>query len=181
MTTIIGVQLRNRTILASDSQASMGLKKTYMAGGKIATVGEYGFGLAGVAELFLRLKRADWPEVDRSVDPEKFVNDTVLPFVLSEQERLFNDFEVPEPLRGQLTSGVIVTFSGRVFELTLVKGISPLPEARGVYSIGSGSQYALGYLGGVKKLNEDVVLTALKAAAHVDGGSSGPFVVKTFR
>lgn len=181
MTTIIGVQLRNRTILASDSQASMGLKKTYMAGGKIATVGKYGFGLAGVAELFLRLKRVDWPEIDREVDPERFVNDTVLPFLLAEQNKMFDEFDIPEARRGDYASSVILTFSKRVFELQLVKGLSPMAEARGVYSVGSGSRYALGSLGGVKKLNEDTVLTALKAAAHVDGGSSGPFVVKTFR
>jgi hypothetical protein len=159
----------------------MGLKKTYMAGGKIGSVGKYGFGLAGVAEMFMRLKRADWPEVDRSVDPERFVNDTVLPFLLAEQARMFEDFEVPEAVREQYASSVIVTFSRRVFELALVKGLSPMPEARGVYSTGSGSEYALGYLGGVTKINEDTVLTALKAAAHNDGGSSGPFVVRTFR
>ena len=159
----------------------MGLKKTYMAGGKIASVGKYGFGLAGVAELFQRLKRADWPEVDRAVDPERFVNDTVLPFLLGEQSRMFQDFEVPEELRENYASAVMLTFSKRVFELQLVKGLSPLPEARGVYSVGSGSEYALGYLGGVTKINEETVLTALKAAAHIDGGSSGPFVVKTFR
>ena len=183
MTTIIAVELKNRVIFGSDSQATSGYSKIHMDGGKIETVGEYTFGVAGVAELLLRLRRIEWPVVEG--DTDEHVHERLIPFLLEQQSQIFKDFGISEeddnPFFSPPISSVIVSVRGRVYDLNLVKGLSPIRRAHGTYSIGSGADYALGALAGAQKLDEKAVLRALEAAARNDIGTSGPFTVKTIR
>lgn len=183
MTTIVAVEDRGRVHIGSDSQATLRAEKMAIAGGKIVTKGEYTFGLAGVAEMITRLKRAEWPTV--SGDLDEFVTAELLPFLLNAQSEMFKDFGIDEnsenPFQPVPRSAVLLATHGRVFELELVQGLSPLRREDGKYTIGSGSVYARGALNSSSKTDKKVVFSALEAASKNDIYTSAPFVVKTVR
>jgi ATP-dependent protease HslVU (ClpYQ) peptidase subunit len=183
LTTIVAVEDRGRVHLGSDSQATLGSSKMAIAGGKIISKDGYTFGLAGVAEMLTRLKRTDWPQV--SGDLDTFVADELLPFLLETQSTMFRDFGIDEnsdnPFNQPPISAILLAVQGRVFELELVKGLSPLRREDGRYTIGSGSKYARGALGAARKNDRRTVLAALEAASKNDIYTSAPFVVKTVR
>jgi ATP-dependent protease HslVU (ClpYQ) peptidase subunit len=183
MTTIVAVEDHGRVHIGSDTQVTAGFSKTSLAGGKINTVGEYTFGLAGLFELIERLKRTEWPSVEGDV--EAHVHDTLIPWLLEQQSAMFTDFGIDEnsdnPFQRVPRSTVLLALRGKVYEISLEKGISPLHKGDGRYAIGSGTSYALGSLGSAKKNDRRAVLNALEAASKNDLGTSGPFVVKTVR
>lgn len=179
MTTIVAVTDGKRVHIGSDSQATAGMRKHSIAGGKIIAVGDYTLGVAGLYDLMARLKRTEFPAVTGDIDAH--VHDTLIPFLLEQQSILLTEFEVPEEQQHQYASQILLALRGRVYEIALVKGVSPLQETTGRYAIGSGTTYAIGALGAAKKNTAAAVLTALQAAAKHDAGTSGPFVVKTVR
>jgi ATP-dependent protease HslVU (ClpYQ) peptidase subunit len=183
LTTIVAVADRGRVHIGSDSQVSSGHSKISLEGGKISRNGEYTWGLAGLLEMIERLKRAEWPAVEGDV--ETHVREVLTPFLLETQSQMFEDFGIDEnsdnPFFQAPRSTVLVTVRGKIFELHLEKGLSPLRRADGKYAIGSGSVYARGALNGTRKTGKNVVLAALEAAAENDLYTHGPFYVKTVR
>lgn len=183
MTTIVFVETPAAVFAGSDSQVTSGHSKVPLADGKIATVGDFTFGVAGLFELLGRLQRAEWPAVEG--DTDAFVNDTLIPWLLEQQSKIFADFNISEdsdnPFFQPPRSAVLLSVRGRVYEIELVKGMTPVRNANGTYSIGSGSVYALGSLSGTSRRDKKAVLNALEAAAQNDIGTSGPFVVKTVK
>ena len=183
MTTLVAVRDHGRVHIGSDSQATLDNSKTAVAGGKITTTGRYTYGVAGLAEMMFRLQRSEWPAF--SGDPDKFVVDTLIPWLLGTQDELFADFGISEdsdnPFQQVPRSTVLLALAGEIYELQLVKGLSPLKRADGKYAVGSGSVYARGALNASSKTDKKLVLGALEAAAKNDLYTSGPFVVKTVR
>lgn len=129
-----------------------------------------------------RLKRAEWPAFEGG-DPERHVVDVVLPFLLDTQTKMFEEFGIDEnsesPFQRVPRSHVLLAFKGRVFDLYLLRGRSPLFRQDGKYAIGSGGEVAGGAIRSTNKRGEAVVLRGLKAASIDDLYTSGPFVVKT--
>lgn len=183
MTTIVAVADHGRVHIGSDSQVSSGHSKISLEGGKISRNGEYTWGLAGLLEMIERLKRTEWPAVEGDV--AEHVTNTLIPFLLEVQSKMFEEFGIDEksdnPFQQVPRSTVLVTVRGKIFELELHPGVSPLRRADGKYAIGSGTSYARGALNASSKTDKKVVLGALEAAAQNDLYTSGPFLIKTVR
>src|SRR5690606_1564596 len=151
-------------ILGSDSQASTRYNKTAIKGGKIVINGEYGWGLCGLFEMIERLKRAEWPDVEG--DAEQHVLNTLIPFLTNEQSKMFEEFGIDEesdnPFQPVPRSSVLLALRGKVYEIRLENGFSPLHREDGKYAIGSGTEYARGALNASRKNDRKVVLSALE-------------------
>lgn len=170
MTTIIAVQNRNHVIMGSDSQVTSGHSKSAMFSGKIVESGPYTFGLAGNFYTWDALVDVEWPAPPpRGSDLRRFAKTVVAPF-LSEVDS--------EASGGHPTSQVLFALQGEVF---LAQDSVLAPKVHlGRYSIGSGSQYAMGVLNSIPRGRTTIkdVRRALEGAASSDIGTSGPFVVK---
>lgn len=183
MTTLVAIKDHGRVHIGSDSQATLDRSKTAVAGGKISSTGRYTYGVAGLAEMMFRLQRTEWPTFQG--EPDKFVVDTLIPFLLDTQTNMFKEFGIDEdsenPFQQVPRSVVLLALAGEVYELYLEKGLTPLKREDGKYAVGSGSVYARGALNATSKTDRKVVLNALEAAAKNDLYTSGPFVIKTVR
>lgn len=168
MTTIVAVERNDRVIFGSDSQVTMGSAKAPLADAKFFTNGEYVLGVAGYFEMLSALQSTVLPEPDGDLD--LFMSQVFSPFVAA--------LETDRGMKSG-SSLAIVSVRGRVYLQHM--GVAPIRYSSGVYSIGSGSHYALGSLSVVKRPTERDVKRALISASQNDIGTGGPFHVRTFR
>lgn len=168
MTTIIAVETPNGVIFGSDSQSTMGHQKETLESGKIFTQGEYTIAVAGRARYMQVLKHTTLPRV-RTEDIDQHVGGVLMP-------RLGRLETAADMKPGE--SIMILAVRGRAY--LIIPSDSYERNASGIYGIGSGSEYALGYLASVPGTPTQAdVLNSLEVAAKFDAYTSAPFKVVT--
>lgn len=164
MTTIIAVETKNGVIMGSDSQMTGGSAKTSLADGKIFRNGGYTIAVCGLARAIQAFKYADLPEITSGEDLDRFMSTTFVDSV----DSIYREAGL-EPGSGE----ILVAYKGRVFHYRA--DMTVLRDAQGIYTTGSGGNWARAYLTGLDKITARGVESALEVAAKNDVFSSGPF------
>lgn len=171
MTTIVAAEVKNKkkrsVVFASDSQVSFGSRKERLPDGKIVRNGGIVFGFAGTVRVLNVLKHADLPKPPKSEKREDIEKWAVKKLIPAMRHALKHEDAV-ELDKGELNTGsaLLVAVNGRLFEISSDMAFTT-NDAR-VYSVGSGSSYALGALGAGAEPSE-----AVRVAAYFDAFTGG--------
>lgn len=169
MTTIVAVENRDHILIGSDTQITAGYQSHGTESAKVFTNGEYTFGVAGRFRMLQAVKHARLPKIPEDLeDVDAFVSTILGPFI----NRLEKDAKC-DPFE----SVYMTIIRGRIY---LIDGDGTyVRNQKGIYSVGSGSTYALGALSNLEREpTEADVLRALRAAEYNDIGTSGPFHIQ---
>lgn len=182
MTTLVMVQTADDVILGWDSLVTDGNEQTSMRVPKVIVNNGTIFAVAGRMRAIDLMATAPFPEWD-GTDPRLWLIrhvDPVLRTALSHPPSFFDE-------EGAVSSvGLLAVVNGQAFEYD--SALSPYQSSEGIYTIGSGGQYARGALYanrlagrsiGVHNmaLDEDDVMDALRAAAAIDTYTGGALCV----
>ena len=173
MTTIIAYQGPDFAILGADSQITDGDRRVLSPSTpKIVKVGRYLLAVQGDARPGDVLIYSWKPPAYDGSDPVKFMGKKIVPSMIKAFKANGYDHE-----KDGATFGYIFAFAGNVFEVGSDMSISQ--NVDGLYSIGSGSDYALGALSGlVPDIGEPEILKALATSAKYDINTSAPFQIE---
>lgn len=149
MTTIVAVENKDKTVIAADSQMTIGYDK-YAGMVKIVSNGEYTFAAAGYARSLQILQFASLPPVPMSIN---FTASSIVKKEHAELDRFFTVEIIPavrkafEGLDSEAITGsrVLVVVKNRVYSVNGACGAWMRSE-NGYYAVGSGAAYALGAL-----------------------------------
>lgn len=149
MTTLCAVQLPGYAVLAADSQITEdNLRTVSTTTPKIIPVGKYLLGITGDSRPGDILTYNWKPPSYRGGDPVRFMGRSVIPSIIT----AFRDqgYDYNEAIKDK-DSGFdyLLAFNGEVFHIAV--DLSFFQSEFGVYGIGSGGQFALGYLYSLKK------------------------------
>ena len=147
MTTLVAVQLDDRCILAADSQVTEDNQRTIVtAVPKIVSVGKYLLGIVGDSRPGDILAYNWTPPTYKGADPVQWMGKKVLPSILAAfKENGYDPYEaVKEKDAG---FDYLVAFNGNLFHIAV--DLSFIQSNKGIYGLGSGGAFALGYLSGL--------------------------------
>lgn len=165
MTTIIAVETKNGVIMGCDSQMT-GSGKSTLAEGKILRNGDYAISVCGRARAIQQFRYADLPVPTAGEDVDRFMATTFV-------EALQGVFADAGLVEGE--NEILVAYKGRVYHFHA--DLTMLRDASGIYTSGSGGNWARAYLSGLDEITAKGVESALKVAAKNDPFSAGPFHV----
>ena len=147
VTTLVGIQLEDYCVLAADSQVTEDNLRTISTSvPKIVSVGKYLLGITGDSRPGDILAYNWTPPTYKGADPVQWMGKKVLPSIISTfKDNAYDAFEATK----EKDSGFdyLVAFNGNVFHIAI--DLSFIQSELGVYGLGSGGQFALGYLAGV--------------------------------
>lgn len=145
MTTVVAAETKKKIIFATDSQVTFGARKERMPKGKIVKNGDIVFAFAGAVRVKNILEHANLPKTPSSRKWDAIEQWAVKKLVPSMRKALREE-EAIEIRDGEAnsSSSILVAVNGRLFEVSSDFAVTRNDE--GVYSIGSGSSYALGAL-----------------------------------
>ena len=154
MTTLVGISSNDFVVMAADSQITDGDQRIISTDTpKIISTGRYLLGLTGDSRPGDILAYAWKPPVYRGEDPVKFMGAKVLPSIsLAFKE---NNYEVDNK---EMNFSFLIAFNGNLFSIG--GDLSFNTSERGLFSAGSGGNYALGYLYSLEPRSYNKVLTA---------------------
>lgn len=144
MTTLVGIQLDDGCVLAADSQITEdNLRTISTATPKIVSVGRYLLGITGDSRPGDILAYNWTPPPYKGADPVQWMGKKVLPSILAAFKE--NGYDPYEAVK-EKDSGFdyLVSFSGNLFHIAV--DLSFIKTDHGLYGLGSGGQFALGYL-----------------------------------
>lgn len=147
MTTLVGVQLDDRCVLAADSQITEdNLRTVSTHTPKIISVGKYLLGITGDSRPGDILAYNWRPPAYKGADPIQWMGKKVLPSIITAFKE--NGYEPYEASKDK-DSGFdyLVAFNGNLFHIAV--DLSFIKSDNNLYAIGSGGQFALGYLAGL--------------------------------
>ena len=147
MTTLVGIQLEDRCVLAADSQITEdNLRTISTTTPKIISVGKYLLGITGDSRPGDILAYNWTPPSYKGADPVQWMGKKVLPSILTAfKENGYDPYEATK----EKDSGFdyLVAFNGNLFHIAV--DLSFIQSRHNVYGLGSGGQFALGYLVGL--------------------------------
>jgi len=159
VTTLVAVQLEDYCLLAADSQITEdNLRTISTATPKIISIGKYLLGITGDSRPGDILTYNWTPPAYKGADPIQWMGKKVLPSILTAfKENGYDPYEATK----DKDSGFdyIVAFNGNVFHIAT--DLSFIQSDQGIYGLGSGGAFALGYLYGVGDS-----ITALNVERH---------------
>jgi len=178
MTTLIAFQGPNFAILGADSQITDGDKRIISPSiPKVVKLGKYLVGVAGDVRPG-DLLAFNWkPPAYDGTDPVKLMGRKIIPSIIA----TFRDGGYDYAKEGASYS-YLIAFAGNVFEIG--DDLSMSQSQDGLYAVGSGSAYALGYLSGTlsnltqSEWAQNEIIEALKIAAKYDVNTSAPFQIE---
>ena len=144
MTTLVGIQLADRCVLAADSQITEDNQRTIsIETPKIISVGKYLLGITGDSRPGDILAYNWTPPNYKGQNPIQWMGKKVMPTILAAfKENGYEPFEaVKEKDAG---FDYLVAFAGNLFHIAT--DLSFIKSTHDIYGIGSGGSYALGYL-----------------------------------
>lgn len=150
MTTIVAAEIKTKkkrkVVFASDSQVSYGARKESLPDGKIIRNGPIVFGFAGSVRVLNVLKHADLPKPPKSSKREDVERWAITKLIPAMRHALKHE-DAAEIVNSEINMGssLLVSVNNRLFEISSNFAFT-VNDAR-VYSVGSGSSYALGALG----------------------------------
>lgn len=178
MTSIAGFQGVDFAILGADSQVTDGDKRiSSPSTPKIVKLGKYLLAVSGDCRPG-DILTYNWkpPLYDRS-NPVKFMGGKVIPSIIEAFKAQGYDWT-----KEGVSYSYLFAFAGNIFEIG--DDLSLTQSADGLYGVGSGSPYALGYLAGelpnLTKLEwaQGEIGVALEIAAKYDINTSAPFQIE---
>lgn len=144
MTTLVAIELEDLAVLAADSQITEdNLRTVSTSTPKIIHVGKYLLGITGDSRPGDILTYNWTPPMYKGADPIQWMGKKVLPSIVTAfKENGYDPYEAGK----EKDSGFdyIVAFSGNVFHVAT--DLSFIKSDKGIYGIGSGGQFAMGYL-----------------------------------
>ena len=179
MTTIVGVQGEGFALLAADSQITDGDRKIIsLSTPKIVKIGKYLLGVSGDCRPGDILTFNWKPPIYTGTDPVAFMGKKVIPSMLEAFKNNGYDHN-----KEGVSFSYLLAFGGHIFEIADDFSMSQCHN--GIYNIGSGGIYAVGYLSGVADaVIKDVksakrhALKALEISASLDINTCAPFQVE---
>lgn len=149
MTTLVAIATPSYAVFAADSQITEdNLRSVSISTPKIVSVGKYMLGITGDSRPGDILTYNWKPPTYRGGDHIKFMGKSVIPSIIS----AFRDqgYDYAEALKDK-DSGFdyLLAFDGEIFHVAC--DLSFFQSEFGVYGIGTGGQFALGYLYSLKK------------------------------
>jgi ATP-dependent protease HslVU (ClpYQ) peptidase subunit len=181
MTTVIAFQGPNFAILGADSQITDGDKRIISPSTpKIVKVNKYLLAVSGdcrPGDLLIY----NWkPPAYDGTDPVKFMGKKIVPSIVATFRANGYDFE-----KEGSSFSFLVAFAGNIFEIG--DSLDIAQSHNGLYAIGSGAAYALGYLAGdLENLHQldwvkDSFVEALQISAQYDINTAPPFQIEVQR
>jgi ATP-dependent protease HslVU (ClpYQ) peptidase subunit len=177
MTTLIGLQLEDRCILAADSQVTEdNLRTISTATPKIVSVGKYLLGIVGDSRPGDILAYNWTPPIYKSSDPVQWMGKKVLPSILRAfKENGYDPYEATKEKEAGFD--YLIAFAGNLFHVAV--DLSFIQNKLGVYGLGSGGQFALGYLSGINASSlalkpEQHAKKAIEIASVLDVNTNPP-------
>ena len=168
MTTILAVQTPQGAYLGADSQITDGDKRILSPSTpKIVKIGKYLLGVSGDCRPGDVLMYNWKPPAYDGTDPVKFMGKKIIPSILAAFKTQGYDHA-----KESASYSYLLAFAGNVFEIG--DDLSMSQSFDGIYGVGSGSPYGLGFLAG-KGNPEDCILEALEASARYDVNTCAPF------
>lgn len=182
MTTLAAIQGEGWAVIGYDSRVTEDNRIFVLPkdAGKVVKNGQYIFGAAGDMRAVNLLAHTFKPPVPASTDfgakLDKFISSKFIPAL----KQCFDDAQYGE--KGEQDSNILVVIHGRIYEIG--SGYDWCHDESGIYSMGSGSQYALGAmhasLEGKKRTistARSVVKSAVGISARLDPSSGEPIYV----
>jgi len=173
VTTIIAYQGADFAILGADSQITDGDKRIISPSTpKIVKVGKYLLAVSGDCRPGDLLMYNWKPPAYDGTDPVKFVGRKIIPSIITTFKAHGYDFT-----KDAASYSYLLAFNGNIFEIGDELSISQSSD--GIYGVGSGSAYAMGYLASVKSAIGDAeILQALNVSAKYDINTGAPFQIE---
>ena len=144
MTTLVAIEIADRVVFAADSQITEDNQRTIATTTpKLIPVGQYILGIVGDSRPGDILAYNWKPPSYKGADPVQWMGKKVMPSILAAfKENGYDPFEaVKEKDAG---FDYLVSFSGNVFHIAT--DLSFIKSDIGIYGLGSGGAYAIGYL-----------------------------------
>jgi ATP-dependent protease HslVU (ClpYQ) peptidase subunit len=180
MTTLVGISGNDFVVMAADSQITDGDQRIIsVETPKIIETGRYLLGLTGDSRPGDILAYAWKPPLYRGDDPVKFMGAKVLPSISAAFKE--NNYEIDNK---EMNFSFLIAFNGNMFSIG--GDLSFNTSERGLFSAGSGGNYALGYLYSLPPKNYNKLLTAsvvakeaVRIASLLDINTHPPIQVAT--
>jgi ATP-dependent protease HslVU (ClpYQ) peptidase subunit len=144
VTTLIGIQLEDRAVFAADSQITEdNLRTISTSTPKIIHVGKYLLGITGDTRPGDILAYNWKPPTYKGADPIQWMGTKIMPSILTAFKE--NGYE-PYDATKEKEAGFdyLVSFDGNLFHIAT--DLSFIQSDSAIYGLGSGGQFALGYL-----------------------------------
>ena len=144
MTTLVGIQLEDRVVLAADSQITEdNLRTISNSTPKIIHIGKYLLGITGDSRPGDILAYNWTPPTYKGADPIQWMGKKVLPSIITAfKENGYDPYEATKEKDAGFD--YLVSFSGNLFHIAT--DLSFIQSSSDIYGLGSGGQFALGYL-----------------------------------
>jgi len=154
MTTLVGIQGNDFVVLAADSQITDGDQRIIsVETPKIVNTGKYLLGLTGDSRPGDILAYAWKPPLYRGEEPTRFMGSKVLPSISAAFKE--NNYEIDNK---EMNFSFLIAFNTNLFSIG--GDLSFNTSERGLFSAGSGGNYALGYLYSLPQSNYNKLVTA---------------------
>jgi ATP-dependent protease HslVU (ClpYQ) peptidase subunit len=184
VTTLVGIQLEDRCLLAADSQVTEDNLRTIATSvPKIVSVGRYLLGIVGDSRPGDILAYNWNPPTYKGADPVQWMGKKVLPSIMSTFKQ--NGYEPYEATKDK-DSGFdyLVAFNGNLFHIAT--DLSFIQSQFGLYGLGTGGQFALGYLAGLSNSSLNLkpsqhAQKAVQLASMLDVNTHPPIQLVTQR
>lgn len=182
MTTLVAVELDDRVVIAADSQITEdNLRTVSTATPKIISVGKYLLGITGDSRPGDILAYNWSPPKYQGADPTLWMGKKILPSILAAFKE--NGYDPYEAVK-EKDSGFdyLIAFAGYAYHIAT--DLSFIKSDYNIYGIGSGGQFALGYLyshlGSIKPSNvERHARRAVEIASILDVNTCPPIQLVT--
>jgi ATP-dependent protease HslVU (ClpYQ) peptidase subunit len=182
VTTLIGIQLDDRCILAADSQITEdNLRTISISTPKIVPVGRYLLGITGDARPGDILAYNWTPPSYKGADPVQWMGKKVMPSILAAfKENGYDPYEATKEKDAGFD--YLVAFNGNLFHIAI--DLSFIQSTLGIYGLGSGGAFGLGYLSGlspttVRRHPERHASRAVEIASVLDVNTALPLQLVT--
>jgi ATP-dependent protease HslVU (ClpYQ) peptidase subunit len=181
MTTLVGIQLPTMSLLAADSQITEdNLRTISTSTPKIISVGQYLLGITGDSRPGDILAYNWKPPTYKGADPIAWMGKKIMPSIVTAfKENGYDPYEATK----EKDSGFdyLVSFAGNLFHIAC--DLSFIQSDEGLYAIGSGGAFALGYLYSLDSITvsniERHAHRALKIATILDVNTHPPVQLVT--
>lgn len=170
MTTIVAYQGEGFAILGADSQITDGDKRILSPSTpKITKIGKYLLAVSGdcrPGDILMYLWK---PPAYDGTDAVKFVGRKIIPSIIAAFKAQGYDYT-----KDSASYSYLLAFNGNIFEIGDELSISQSSD--GIYGVGSGSPYAMGYMASIKgEVGKEQILQALEVSAKYDINTAAPF------
>jgi ATP-dependent protease HslVU (ClpYQ) peptidase subunit len=180
VTTVVMVQTPDDVLLGWDSLMTRGNEVSVMVQPKVVVNDGIIYGVSGTSRAIDFFKSGAFPPYNDEADIHGWIIGEWAPAV---RELVGEDKTLVDPEDGRFEFGVSMVVRGQAFGVDSVG--SPWQTQEGIYTMGSGGDYARGVLYANRQaaravqdqLNENDVMVALRAAAEIDPYTGGGLTV----